>query len=339
MSHSEPLPVQMEVWPTAWPETGCHGMFKSIPEDFDVEELPSDVPSGEGEHVWLWVEKRGANTVWVAAQLARYVGVKEKDVGFAGIKDRHAVTRQWFSIYLPRQEAPDLTQIEHEEYRVIEQTRHARKLRRGELTGNRFVIRLRNIRGNRDALESNLEQLKTSGYPNYFGEQRFGHDGGNLEAGMAMLTGKLRVRQHNKKSIYLSAVRSWLFNQVVAERVRQDNWTVMLPGDPESFPTGPLWGRGRSAAHLETGQLETRVTDRCTEVCDALEHAGLSQERRALQVRPVGLYWEWCPGEEKENDSDLILTFTLGAGYYATSLLRELLTLEEPERVYVGGLA
>lgn len=324
------LALVVEDWPRAYAPSGCSAEFKSIPEDFQVEELGCEQPDGDGEHVWVWVEKRGANTAWVAAQLAKAAGIRERDVGFAGIKDRHAVTRQWFSLYLPTSETPDLTAIEHEEYQVLQQQRHRCKLRRGELDGNRFVIRLRQVDGDLEQLESNLKALQQSGYPNYFGEQRFGHDGGNLGAGMAMLTGKRRVKQASKKSMYLSAVRSWLFNQVVAERVRQGNWTVQLDGDPADMVSGPLWGRGRNLASAETLQQEQRVTERCQAVCDALEHAGLSQERRALVVQPQAMSWEWQQNES--GGSDLSLTFTLGAGYYATSLLRELVLLKQPAR-------
>ncbi|MFL0807632.1 MAG: tRNA pseudouridine(13) synthase TruD [Oceanobacter sp.] len=334
MTNIPQRPLVVENWPCAYPDTGASALFKSVPEDFQVEELLSEVLDGEGEHLWLWVEKRGANTVWVAAQLAKLAGVKEQDVGFAGIKDRHAVTKQWFSVYLPTQETPDLTLVENEEFTVLKQQRHRRKLRRGELDGNRFTIRLRDVCGDRELLESNLAQLKAHGYPNYFGEQRFGHDGGNLEAGMAMLTGKKRVRQRSKKSIYLSAVRSWVFNQVLAERVRQSNWLTALAGDPEAFPTGPLWGRGRTLSSAETGVLEQEITQTCQAVCDALEHAGLSQERRALAVTAQDLQWQWLEGDA--HDLNLQLSFSLGAGYYATSLLRELLSVQEPERKFPG---
>ena len=329
MTELSQFALVVEDWPKAYASTGCSAGFKRFPEDFQVEELGCDTPCGEGEHLWLWVEKRGANTAWVAAQLARAAGIRERDVGFAGIKDRHAVTRQWFSLYLPTQDTPDLTVIEHDEYKVLQQQRHRRKLRRGELEGNRFVIRLRHIKGDLDQLESNLVLLQNAGYPNYFGEQRFGRDGGNLEAGMAMLTGKRRVKQASKKSIYLSAVRSWVFNLVLAERVRQGSWAAPLEGEPEEYPSGPLWGRGRSLAMDETLQLEQSVTDRCQAVCDALEHAGLSQERRALVVMPQDMTWQWHQIEGC--GSDLSLTFTLGAGYYATSLLRELVLLEQPD--------
>lgn len=328
------LALVVEDWPKAFPATGCSARFKTIPEDFEVEEQSREVLSGEGEHVWVWVEKRGANTAWVAAQLAREAGIREQDVGLAGIKDRHAVTRQWFSLYLPGQDTPDLTAIQNDEFTVLKQQRHQRKLRRGELEGNRFVIRLRDLHGDVNALKHNLEQLHTHGYPNYFGEQRFGHDGGNVQAGMAMLTGKRRVKQRSKKSIYLSAVRSWLFNQVLAERVRQGNWLNRLDGDPESTVSGPLWGRGRSLSESDTAALEHGVEQQCQAVCDALEHAGLSQERRALVVKARDLHWQWLDNEDK--GTDLILTFSLGAGYYATSLLRELLILEEPERKLAG---
>lgn len=318
-------------WPRSLPVSGCSAWLKSEPEDFEVEELPLGEPTGAGEHVWLWIEKRNANTAWVAARLAEFAGVRELDVGFAGLKDRHAVTRQWFSLYMPKGETPDFTRLDNEEFRILRQLRHERKLRRGDLAGNRFSLRLRDVQGPREALQHNLEAVACDGFPNYFGAQRFGFDGNNIRDGVAMLKRQIRVRNANRKGLYLSAVRSWLFNQVVAERVRQGNWQQCLAGEVvvDGLPSAPLWGRGRSAATDDALLLEQAVLEPLAEIRDALEHAGLSQERRALVVKPKELQWRF---DETTSGVDLYIDFVLEAGYYATTLLSELLQVQEPAR-------
>ena len=262
-----------------------------------MTELPLQLPAGEGEHLWLDIEKNGANTAFVAQQLAEAAGVQEWDVGYAGLKDRHAITRQWFSIYLPTGktgETPDLTQLQHPEFKVLAQSRHLKKLRPGDLQGNRFRILLREVSGDREVIEANLQAVASQGVPNYFGAQRFGHDGGNVEQGRAMLAREIRVRNPKKKGIYLSAVRSFVFNELLALRIRQGLWGKSLPGDvmdAAGRPTGPLWGRGRVATSDQAQALENGVAAQHAVLCDGLEHAGLEQERRAL----VASRWTW-PG-------------------------------------------
>ncbi|ALT75925.1 tRNA pseudouridine(13) synthase TruD [Paucibacter sp. KCTC 42545] len=316
-------------WPNAYPASGASATLKLLNEDFVVTELPLQLPSGAGEHIWLDVEKNGANTAFVAQQLADAVGVQEWDVGYAGLKDRYAITRQWFSIYLPKGETPDLTQLQHPEFKVLSQSRHVKKLRPGDLQGNRFRIVLREVTGDRDAIEANLKAVASQGVPNYFGAQRFGHDGGNVEQGRAMLAREIRVRNPKKKGIYLSAVRSFVFNEVLALRIQQGLWGQTLPGDvmdEAGRPTGPLWGRGRVITTDQAQALENGVAERNATLCDGMEHAGLDQQRRALVASPVDMSWEWPQADQ------LVLTFSLLAGNYATSVLSEILRTTEPER-------
>lgn len=316
-------------WPNACPASGATATLKHHHEDFVVTELPLQLPCGEGEHLWVDVEKNGANTPFVAQRLAEAAGVRETDVGYAGLKDRHAVTRQWFSIHLPKGDTPDLTTLQHPEFRVLEQRRHVKKLRPGDLQGNRFRIVLREVRGDRDAVEANLRHVASHGVPNYFGAQRFGHDGGNVEQGRAMLAREIRVHNAKKKGIYLSAVRAFLFNEVLAQRIRQGLWGRTLPGDvldDAGRPTGPLWGRGRPGTSDEARALEDAVAARHAGLCDGLEHAGLAQERRSLVASPGEMRWEWA-GEDQ-----LVVTFTLPAGNYATSVLNEIVHTTEPGR-------
>jgi len=316
-------------WPKAYPASGASATLKLLNEDFLVTELPLQLPSGAGEHIWLDVEKNGANTVFVAQQLAAAAGVQEWDVGYAGLKDRYAITRQWFSIYLPKGETPDLTQLQHPEFKVMSQSRHVKKLRPGDLQGNRFRIVLRELAGDRDAIEANLQAVASQGVPNYFGAQRFGHEGGNVEQGRAMLAREIRVRNPKKKGIYLSAVRSFVFNEVLALRIQQGLWGLTLPGDvmdEAGRPTGPLWGRGRVSTSDQAQAMENGVAERHAILCDSMEHAGLDQDRRALVACPGDMTWEWPQADQ------LVLTFSLPAGTYATSVLSEILSTTEPER-------
>jgi len=316
-------------WPNAYPASGASATLKLLNEDFIVTELPLQLPSGEGEHIWLDIEKNGANTAFVAQQLAEAASVQERDVGYGGLKDRYAITRQWFSIYLPKGETPDLTLLQHPEFNVLSQRRHVKKLRPGDLQGNRFRIVLRDVTGDRDAIEANLKAVASHGAPNYFGAQRFGHDGGNVEQGRAMLAREIRVRNPKKKGIYLSAVRSFVFNEVLALRIHQGLWGKTLPGDvmdEAGRPTGPLWGRGRVIATDQAQALEDGVAERHASLCDGMEHAGLDQARRSLVASPVEMSWEWPQANQ------LVLTFSLPAGSYATSVLNEILRTTEPDR-------
>ncbi|MFY9511553.1 MAG: tRNA pseudouridine(13) synthase TruD [Rubrivivax sp.] len=323
-------------WPKAYPFSGASATLKRLNEDFIVTELPLQLPCGEGEHVWLEIEKNGANTAFVAQQLAEAAGVQDRDVGYAGLKDRHAITRQWFSIYLPigkgKGETPDLTQLQHPEFKVLCQSRHVKKLRPGDLQGNRFRIVLRDVTGDPGtiaAIEANLKAVATQGVPNYFGAQRFGFEGGNVEHGRAMLARDIRVRNPKTKGIYLSAVRSFVFNEVLALRIQQGLWGKTLPGDvmdEAGGPTGPLWGRGRVSTTDQAQALENGVAERHAILCDGMEHAGLDQERRALVASPVHMSWEWPQAHQ------LLLNFSLPAGSYATSVLNEILRTTEPER-------
>jgi tRNA pseudouridine13 synthase len=322
-------PRPLPAWPRAGPGSGARAVLKRFNEDFRVTELPLQPPGGQGEHLWLEVEKNGANTAFVAQQLAAAAGVAPRDVGYAGLKDRHAVTRQWFSVHLPGGETPELTRLEHPEFQVLGQARHVKKLRPGDLLGNRFRIVLRDVAGDRGAIEAKLQAVAAQGAPNYFGAQRFGFEGGNVELGRAMLAREIRVRHPKKQGLYLSAVRSLIFNEVLAQRIAQGLWGQVLTGDvldTAGLPTGPLWGRGRLATTGAALALESAVAERHAALCHGLEHAGLAQERRALVVRPAGLAWAWPQAHE------LVLDFELPAGAYATEVLNEILATTEPQR-------
>ncbi|XSG83697.1 MAG: tRNA pseudouridine(13) synthase TruD [Methylohalobius sp. ZOD2] len=323
------------------------GVLKRRPEDFQVEEVLGFEPSGDGEHVFLWVEKRELNTEQAAEMLARFANVSRGRIGYAGLKDRHGVTCQWFSVHLPGR--PDLPwhALDGDTIRIRQCTRNRRKLKRGALRGNRFRLCLRALNGDRERMETVLARIKAQGMPNYFGPQRFGREGGNLSRAKNLLTGQSVVRNRHLRSLYLSAARSFLFNQVLAVRIEQDNWHTLLPGDWLMFdggkagflaelpdadirsrvaalqlhPTGPLWGREGERATLDAGAIESRVIEACPKLARGLENAGVKGMRRPFRVRVGKLDWTW-------RDSDLALVFELPSGAYATSLVRELIETE-----------
>jgi tRNA pseudouridine13 synthase len=172
--------------------------------------------------------------------------------------------------------------------------------------------------------------------PNYFGTQRFGHGGGNVEHGRAMLAREIRVRSPTMKGLYLSAVRAYVFNEVLALRIERQLWGRTLPGDvmdEAGRPTGPLWGRGRVSTTDEAQALENGVAERHAAVCVGMEHAGLDQERRALVAIPADLSWAWPQADR------LVLEFSLPAGAYATSVLKEILRTVQPDRLREGESA
>ncbi|WJW76605.1 tRNA pseudouridine(13) synthase TruD [Thiohalobacter sp. IOR34] len=319
------------------------------PEDFRVFEMPPCEPDGAGEHAWLKLRKREQNTEWLARQIARLAGVRPRDVGFAGLKDRHAVTEQWFSVYLPGRPDPDWTALEDGRVEVLAATRHGRKLRRGALLGNRFELRLRDVAADARAVDARLEALRERGMPNYFGAQRFGRDGANLTRAAALFAGELRRPPRHQRALYLSAARSLLFNQVLAARIGQGVWDRCLPGDVlqldrrrgrfrieavdeetrgrcerlEIHPTGPLCGRGPVEVEAEALALEQAALAGREDWIRGLERLGLEADRRALRVRIAGLVWEWAAADE------LWLGFELPAGSYATVLLEQLFRIED----------
>jgi tRNA pseudouridine13 synthase len=334
----------------AYGEPTCCGVYKVTADDFEVEEQIAYELSGEGEHLWCWVEKRGENTDWVTQQLARWAGVSPARIGVAGQKDRHAVTRQWFSIQLPGQADPDPQALGLENVHILKMVRHQRKLQTGGLSGNRFRLVIRQLQGDCSALQPRLEAIAQQGVPNYFGEQRFGLNGRNLPKADALLSGRLTRVKRNQKSLYISAARSWLFNRVLSERVRQGSWNRFVDGDVlqlqgsqrwfvedgsealvdrvaegDLHPTGPLVGRGDLPSREKVNALETAQLVPYAAWLDGLERLGLKQDRRALRVLPQGVAWRWLEGGE---EAALELAFTLPAGSYATMVVREICKAE-----------
>lgn len=328
------------------------GRLRVAPADFQVEEICDVELSGEGEHVWLWIEKTGLTTPQAVELLAAAISVPARDIGYSGLKDRHAITCQWFSLSWPiKQELPRWPSGDG--LRVLDVRRHGRKLRRGTHRANRFAITIRDIVDLDEAdFEARVAQVRRDGVPNYFGPQRFGHGGRNIELSRALFSGRRLSR--GRRSFALSAARSLLFNAVLDARLRAGAWPDPLPGEvfmlagsrsvfaaadtDESWdslleraahgdiqPTGPMPGRSRGAGIQPTdvaGDIENGVLAQFAEFRDGLERFGVDAERRALRLPVTDL-------TASTEGADVRLVFTLPAGAFATSVLRELARVED----------
>lgn len=321
-------------------------VLKACAEDFQVDEV-LDIPlSGEGEHLWLWVEKRNLNTEEAARRLAKAAGVPLRTVSYAGLKDRQALTRQWFSLHLPGKADPNLSAAQNDTLSILKQTRHSRKLQRGAHSANGFTLRLTALAADRAALDERLEAMQRTGVPNYFGTQRFGFQGGNVFDAQQYAERQALPEQRNVRSRLLSTARSFLFNRMLAARVADGTWNRAQVGDLLAFtdsrsffpageaecsdprlaildlhPTGALWGEGGSVATGDCAALENAIASEHQALCSWLARAGLAQERRILRLPIGGLTWHYP-------EPDILqLEFVLPAGCFATVVVRELVDL------------
>lgn len=329
-----------------WPR--IHGIpkstvsFKLAPEDFQVNEYFEGQFSGEGEHILIRIEKRGLTTEEVVKSLGRLINKPVKLISYAGLKDRQALATQWLSIHAPGEIIPGIETLEAPGWRVLESTRHNKKLRPGYLAGNQFVMRLRDVSNEQD-LADRVELVKTTGVPNYFGEQRFGREGGNLIKAEEMLVQGRKVKDRFLKGIYCSAARSWLYNLVLSRRVLDLTWNVPQPGDviqlrgsnsifvidevdeqllnrvkdKDIAPASPLPGKGKPMVQGRARELINEVFSDWSEWLAGLERNGLEEAWRSNI-----LHIEHC--NYSIQDSVAELSFTLPAGAYATCVLREL---------------
>lgn len=329
---------------------GISGRLKATPEDFVVEEIPAYEPSGTGEHLFLWIEKRDVAAEQLTRHVARGLGISPRDIGVAGLKDRFAVTRQYVSV--PARCAERIPELETDRIRVLKAVPHGNKLRTGHLRGNRFSLLVRDVEpGDAERAEAIAKEIARVGFPNYYGEQRFGRDRETLQLGLDLLTGRQTprdipfARRRFLLKFALSAAQSQLFNAVLAERIRDGLLQTVLLGDVmevvesggkfvvedaaveqprcdagEIVPTGPMFGPKMKAPTGVPAEREARV----------LQEHGLTPEqfggfsqllsgtRRALAIRPADLQ---IAGEPE----GLRFEFTLPSGVYATTLLREFL--------------
>ena len=301
--------------------------IRATPQDFQVTEELGFEFTGDGEHDYLWIEKTGTNTEWLARQLARFADVPAKDVGYAGLKDRHAVTRQWFSV--PRWHSPDWSALEVEGVKVLDVQRHNKKLRRGAHKANRFQIVLRGagLHAHAEAVQKRVQVIREQGVPNYFGKQRFGRDGNNVSLADAWASGK-RLPRH-KRSLAISTARSYMFNNYLDTRVRAGTWNTILPGDKANLDgTGSIF---------DVDDVDEEIERRCSEMdihptgelagdgstgsndawIAALGIARVEPGKRSLRLNVATL-------SGSIHQDAVELSFSLGRGAFATSVLREL---------------
>ncbi|MFA7554084.1 MAG: tRNA pseudouridine(13) synthase TruD [Spongiibacteraceae bacterium] len=345
---ADPAIIHYMPEPYAYGEPAVTGVLRQSAEDFYVEEILGFEPEGEGEHVFIWVEKIGLNTQQVADSLARLAKVPARQVSYSGMKDRNAVTRQWFGVHLPGNHSYDWESLNSDQLKILQVARHLRKLRRGVHKANRFVIKLSELALAAGELEieadiqRRLALITAQGVPNYFGEQRFGHGGANLTKAQQLFSGSFKVKRH-QRGIYLSAARSHLFNQLLAARVTANNWNSLLAGellmlngthsvfaqrdeenlaarlaDGDIHLSGPLYGKATAlCCEAEVAELEQQILAAFPEFLVGLKKEGLKAERRALRVIPQDMQCTFS-GDSVE------LAFSLPSGCFATSVVREL---------------
>ena len=324
------------------------GRLKAEFADFIVREELGYPLAGEGEFVAVKVRKTNANTLFVGEQLAKFVGISAKNMSYAGLKDRHAVTEQWFCLHLAGKETPDFSTFECEGIEILEVTRHNRKIRTGALEGNYFELLLRDV-VETDELKQRLNQLQEIGFPNYFTEQRFGRDGHNLTQAQRWASGEISVKDRKKRSFYLSAARSEVFNLVVSQRIADQQMQTVLLGDylqlagSNSFfevkaedlmqsqqrldendvlLTAPLIGE--NSLEQNGNEREKAIVAQHENLISLMKKERMNTARRAMLCKPQDLRWQFEP-------EGLRLTFFLNSGSYATGLVRELITLNEEE--------
>lgn len=333
--------------PTAYDSVSGTAKFRVTPEDFVVDEELSFTPDGEGENVLLRIEKRGLNTEQVAKTISRFANVKLMDVGYAGLKDKNAITRQWFSVRIPGKVELDWSQINDEQISVLEVTKNLKKLRRGVIKCNRFQIIVREFAGDYSALSKTVEKVKTGGVPNYFGDQRFGRGGANIEKAFDLFAGEYKPKGRVERGILLSAARSFVFNTILSKRVERDNWDELLCGDVAIFddndsffdiqeldqqtlaklesmdlhPAAALFGSGEYRTTDMPNQIETEVVEQNIELASGCKNNNMRMERRAMRLCVQDLELE------KISETELKFTFGLKTGAYATAVLREMINL------------
>lgn len=334
------LGANLDALPRAYGHPAAGGVMRNEPRDFIVAEILPFPLSGAGEHLYLKIRKTGQNTHWVARQLAKHFGLPFRSIGFAGLKDRHAITEQWFSLHFAGKPDPDLTNTGIDGVEIVDSLRHSGKLRRGMLAGNRFRITLRNLSGDLDDLQARLANLASTAVPNYFGAQRFGKQAGNLD--LLNVPGTGRAADREARSFGLSALRSALFNGYLGERVDDGTWQRSLSGEivydasarvyrhadalmdsaSRYQTTGLLWGCGENQATGAALARESEYFGRFPDVTALLAAYKLRMTRRPLSLRLLDLDWTL-------SGDSLQLTFTLGRGMYATAVLREIAEVVE----------
>ncbi|MEP4484307.1 MAG: tRNA pseudouridine(13) synthase TruD [Halioglobus sp.] len=330
--------------------TAC---VRTQPRDFIVREQLGFDPEGEGEHVFLHLEKQGLNTLDLVARVSQLSGIDRSDIGYSGLKDRNALTSQWLSVRMAGKAEPDWSELEvGSNVKILDCRRHLRKLKRGVHRCNRFTLTLRGLTGDRESLEQRLASIKQRGVPNYFGEQRFGREGSTLAQAKAWRDGGGRRISRNRRSLFFSALRAELFNQLLAVRVDEGTFAAPATGDAcqlqgsrsvflcveadevmqrrategDIHPALPLWGVGIPVA---SGEVHARQANTLREhqlTCSFLETKQLELSYRAARLLADDFCWQFC------DDDTLTIEFSLGAGGYATAVLAELVEYTQGDK-------
>lgn len=332
-------------WAYAFGLPPMQAAIKSSEDDFIVIEQLGYEPSQQGEHLYLFVEKRGLNTEEVLLDLAKALNIPKRQVSYSGLKDKQAVTQQWFSAHLPGIYPEGCEKLAGQGWRVLRAERHHKKLHIGTHKANQFSIIARDILGIA-ALPERIAEVQKRGVPNYFGEQRFGHARQNLLQGWRFMLGEKKVKDPFLKGVYYSALRSYVFNSLLSARIDACCWDTPLAGDvmmlqgTHSFfvepelnealmgrvanwdisPAGPLLGKGKlreqteAAAMLEAVLQDTMLAD----VSNKLQAARLELLYRPYRLAVEDLQYSQIDLSTAE------LRFSLPKGAFATSVLREI---------------
>ena len=329
----------------AYPVNGVSANFKLEPEDFQVSEVLGFEPSGEGEHLFLQIKKTNLTTEALILEVAKCLSVAKRDIGYCGLKDKFAVTDQWLSVIWPIKEP--IPSLSGSNWQVMSAVRHNKKLKRGIHQANHFVICLKKLSGDSSLLDKRLQEIALNGFPNYFGTQRFGRGGANVEKAEKLFNRVIKCKPF-QRSIYYSAVRSFLFNNYLSLRIEQDSWNKAVDGDsfnldgsnalfgPEDkidssliermraydiHPVGPLFGDGESRLTASAFELQQAVEDEYPVLVEGLKKARVKTAYRPLRVMPKSLNWQI-----EKNDCEL--QFSLPSGSYATALIDQLVNIE-----------
>ena len=339
----------VELLPRAFGGSLSTGILKQSVQDFIVNEQLSFEPSGEGEHAYLYIQKNDLNTEDVAKCLAKHAGVTRKSVSFAGMKDKRAVTQQWFSVHLPGVSDPDWSLLNNDQIEIKKITRHLRKLKRGAIKFNSFEIIIQQLSADHQLIQQRVADISQQGVPNYFMAQRFGYKANNLSLAERIFYKNHKIKDRNKKGILLSAVRSYLFNEVLAERVSKQSWNKAIEGDTfvldgtrnffanetideeiieriksmDIHPSGCLFGTGKPEVLGKALAIEQAVLDNNQIFCDGLLKEKVAASRRPLRMKVSNFTVSFI------DDSTACFSFDLPSGSYATAVMRELFETDQ----------
>ncbi|PIK15228.1 tRNA pseudouridine(13) synthase TruD [Halobacteriovorax sp. JY17] len=327
-------------------ELSIGGVIKEECEHFLVDEIPLYEPEGLGQHIYLLIRKTNLNTTDIVKSLCELFKITDKDIGYAGLKDKRAITTQWFSLSLGA--TADIAEVckkissSLENVEILKSSKHLNKLKTGHLIANRFTVTISNTtKDSFQNAEKILELINQNGLPNFYGEQRFGSKGDNADIGREVLTGKKKVKKHWLKKMYISAYQSELFNSWLTSRISDNLFNELIPGDllqksegGRSFPfdtnkdhlqefkrgeisyTGPIFGSKVTGPTLQAAEREELIFSKDEVTLEDLKKMKVQGTRRSAKVFPQSI-------EIEKEDQNIILSFTLPAGSYATILLRE----------------